>query len=411
MHSLHQKITHSLIAMALLFSVIFSSAAYTPAAGVFAKKSDAEKEFVATYNGIYKYGTSKITKKNIDSFQYIFTADSKSAKYKISNKKDADGKCDYAIQNTLKEGYDYKIKIGGKNGKTLLEVTEIPPAKAVKYTPPVSGTPGEKTLKNFLSTALTPVGTTLYIYGGGWDWQDEGSAIQTRTLGISSDWIRFFKSQKAAYTYKNADPTKSFYPYGSFNEYYYAGLDCSGYLGWTLYNTFETENERPGYVMSSTKLAKTLSENYGWGTWTQKVSAPTSKKSSKIKPGDIMSMNGHVWISLGTCSDGSVVILHSTPSDSRKGTPGGGVQIGAIGSSTSCEAYQLADKYMSTYYPKWYKRYAVSLKSPGTYFSFTGDTAGLFRWDTSSGSIGLKDPDKIKKMAPGEILETLFMED
>ncbi len=76
MHSLHQKITHSLMAMTLLFSVIFTSAAFTPAAGVFAKKSYSEKEFVATYNGIYKYGTSKITKKNIDSFQYIFTADS-----------------------------------------------------------------------------------------------------------------------------------------------------------------------------------------------------------------------------------------------------------------------------------------------------------------------------------------------
>ena len=44
-------------------------------------------------------------------------------------------------------------------------------------------------------------------------------------------------------------------------------------------------------------------------------------------PGDIMSMNNHVWISLGTCDDGSIVIAHSTRSDSYAGYPGGGVQM------------------------------------------------------------------------------------
>ena len=38
-------------------------------------------------------------------------------------------------------------------------------------------------------------------------------------------------------------------------------------------------------------------------------------------------MNGHVWISLGTCKDGSIVFMHSTPNT----TNGAGVQISAIG--------------------------------------------------------------------------------
>ena len=96
---------------------------------------------------------------------------------------------------------------------------------------------------------MEPVGTTLYIYGGGWDWQDVGSSLQARTIGVSSDWVRFFVEQDENFTFKskdgnedNSDPSNSYYPYGGYNEYYYAGLDCSGFLGWALYNTLETED-------------------------------------------------------------------------------------------------------------------------------------------------------------------------
>ena len=58
--------------------------------------------------------------------------------------------------------------------------------------------------------------------------------------------------------------------------------------------------------MSSTKMAERLSEK-GWGTY-----IPNTEKRD-FTPGDIVSMNGHVWISLGQCSDGSVVLMHSTP--------------------------------------------------------------------------------------------------
>ena len=64
-----------------------------------------------------------------------------------------------------------------------------------------------------------------------------GSGLQTRTIGVSPDWVRFFEANGADYTYKEkdgdenqADPENSYYPYGGYNEYYYAGLDCSGYL-------------------------------------------------------------------------------------------------------------------------------------------------------------------------------------
>ena len=114
-----------------------------------------------------------------------------------------------------------------------------------------------------------------------------------------------------------------------------------------------------------------------------------------------------VWISLGTCDDGSVVILHSTPSYSRTGQPGGGVQISAIGQDESCEAYTLADRYMAEYFPKWYGRYPAALKKPENYFHFEGEKAGLFRWNTGEGG-KLSDPAGVQKMQPEEVLELLF---
>ncbi len=355
----------------------------------------------ATYLGVVGYGEEETNSEKKDSFTYYFDINGEEKIYSISNDES------YSIQNKLKENYEYNIVV---EDDVVVDVSECE-KDATGYEPVVTGTPGEKTVGNFLKTAMEPVGTTLYIYGGGWDWQDEGSSIQTRTLGVSDDWVRFFDEQDSTYTFKEvdgnpdkADPQNSYYPYGAYNEYYYAGLDCSGYLGWTLYNTFETEDGKEGYVSGSTGLAKKLSES-GYGEWTQDVKVPESTNNTMFYPGCIMSLNGHVWICLGTCKDGSVVIAHSTPSLSRDGQPGGGVQLGAIGENTTCDAYILADKYMSEYFPKWYERYPVSLKEASVYYSFEGEKAGLFTWDTEG---EMKDPDGVMEMTPREVLEFLF---
>ncbi len=363
------------------------------------------------YLGVENYGAEETNKDNKDHFRYRFSDDGSEVVFSIDNgKTNAAGAYDYPVQNVLKEGYTYNVTF---QGETVTAAEEIEDGKTeyTSYTPAVSGTPGEMTLENFLRTAMMPVGTTLYIYGGGWNWQDDGSAVQTRTIGVSPDWIRFFEGQDENFTYKgkdgdeeNVDASASYYPFGGYNEYYYAGLDCSGYVGWVIYNTFETENGKEGYVGGATGFAKRLAD-LGLGTWTQDVAGP----AAVFLPGDIMSLNGHVWISLGTCDDGSVVILHSTPSYSRTGQPGGGVQIGAVGQDESCEAYILADHYMSEYFPKWYGRYPAALKKPENYFHFEGEKAGLFRWNTGEGG-RLSDPAGVQKMQPKEVLGLLFGE-
>ena len=120
-------------------------------------------------------------------------------------------------------------------------------------------------------------------------------------------------------------------------------------------------------------------------------------------------MKGHVWISLGTCSDGSVLIVHSTTGNSRTGQPGSGVSLSAIGYDKDCEAYILADTYMAKYYSEWYRRYSVPLRSPENYFKMDDENAGRFTWNTTSSS-GLSDSEGIQNMTPAEVLKLCFGE-
>lgn len=304
--------------------------------------------------------------------------------------------------NELKQDETVRIVVDSDDHVTKLFRMFI----AEDYTAPVSGVPGKLTLKNFLSTALTPVGTSLYVYGGSWDWQDVNSSNQSMTIGLSQSWIDFFQSQDANYTYKyNADHSESYYPHEQWNQYYYAGIDCSAFVGWSVYNVMNTENstvaDSNGYVMSATKQAKNFAQTQGWGTWEQK--APF--KPEDFKTGDIFSMNGHVWICLGKCDDGSLVILHSTPSDSINGQGGGGVQINGVGDSENCQAVKLAEKYMSQYYPQWWERYHKVYKSFDSYTKYSGKDAGKFSWDLKN---TLADPDGYANKKADEILADLF---
>lgn len=307
--------------------------------------------------------------------------------------------------NELKQDETVRIVVDSDDHVTKLFRMFI----AEDYTAPVSGVPGKLTLKNFLATAMEPVGTALYVYGGTWDWQDVNSSNQAMTIGLSQSWIDFFQSQDANYTYKNsANPSESYYPHNAWNQYYYAGIDCSAFVGWSVYNVMNTEDstvaDNTGYVMSATKQAKNFAEVQKWGTWSQEKPF----KPDHFQTGDIFSMNGHVWICLGKCDDGSLVILHSTPSDSINGQGGGGVQINGVGDSENCQAVKLAEKYMSQYYPQWWERYHKVYKSFEDYTDYDRDSnAGKFS-RTLGGTIS--DPDGYADMKADAILADLFQD-
>lgn len=254
--------------------------------------------------------------------------------------------------------------------------TEPPPSTtAPTETTPPPTEPDTVSLLDFLRIAVQPVGSTMYIWGGGWNEEDTGAGIEAVTLGLSPQWADFAEKQTASYNYKN-------------HKYQiHDGLDCSGYVGWAVYNTLETENGRAGYVCSSTKMAKTFADR-GLGTY---ISA---EKVTQWQAGDIMSMKGHVWIVVGMCGDGSVLLLHASP-------PGVIFSGTKAPDGSASEAVALAERIMQEHFPNWYSRFPDCAR-PHSYLT----KSSAMRWSDDV----LTDVEGLRKMSAEEVVEQLFGE-
>lgn len=226
------------------------------------------------------------------------------------------------------------------------------------------------TIEVLLKTALQPVGSTMYVWGGGWNEMDDAAGMGAVQIGKSPQWELFAKEQDETY---------------DFDEHRYErenGLDCSGYAGWVIYNTFETESGKEGYVTVSTDMAENFA-HLGWGTYI--------KNPKEFLPGDIVSMDGHVWISMGTCADGSVLLVHSSP-------PGVSVCGTQIEGKDKSIAVRLAEAYMQTYHPKWQELYPNRMVSDA-YLK----RVSLMRWNRDT----MMDAKEMQNLSGEEIVEML----
>ena len=236
----------------------------------------------------------------------------------------------------------------------------------------------KSTLKEFLKIALQPVGSTMYVFGGGWNISDTGGNIDARTIGVSPQWKKFFNQQTSAYNYQTTR-------YQTRN-----GLDCSGFVGWTIYNAFNTKSGNSGYVYLAQTMTRIFS-NKGWGSY------KAAGAVKNYRAGDIMSTSaGHVYIVLGSCSDGSIVFVHSSPS---------GVQINGTytrSGKADSKAVKLATKYMKKYYPKWYKKFPKCSRDTSYLTQYS-----QMRWYLS-GNCMMSDPDGYADKNAEQILKDLF---
>lgn len=237
------------------------------------------------------------------------------------------------------------------------------------------------TLKKLLQTALKPVGQTMYVWGGGWNLNDTGSGLESTTIGVSPQWKKFFKKQNASYDYRTT------------RYQVHNGLDCSGFVAWVIYNTFNTESGHGGYVMLAQRMAKTFA-GWGWGRY------QSARAFTDWRAGDIMSLAaGHVYIVIGKCSDGSVVLVHSSPK---------GVMINGTVSrkgKVKSKAWNLARHYMKKYYPEWYKRYPDVSRSSSYLNSYS-----RMRWYLGTKNSVMSDPEGLRKMNAAKVLKVIFNE-
>ena len=230
------------------------------------------------------------------------------------------------------------------------------------------------TVNNFLKAAMEPVGTTLYIYGGGWNEDDSAAGVEAVSYGVSPRWYEFFKENDSSYNYQE-------------NMYQiHDGLDCTGYVGYATYQIFGDSYSDNGYVYPSKDVVAKYASMFD-STFIYKNSI------TRYYPGDIMGTDGHVFIVIGRCLDGSLLFVHASPPvASICGTkkPDG---------SPDSEAIRLADKYMSKYFPEAYQRYDTCIRD----IDFLTDYNQM-HWNRNI----LKDPDGYDEMTPEEILKDLF---
>ena len=229
------------------------------------------------------------------------------------------------------------------------------------------------TLKNMLLCGLTPIGKCLYVFGGGWNDENTAAGTKAKTIGLSKSWESFYNKNDSSYDYEKT------------KYRIHDGLDCTGYLGWLMYQIFGDTYSDNGYVFPSAQTAEKYAEIFGG-----KV-IPKEKLTHR-QCGDIMCKDGHVYITVGECSDGSIVILHaSPPSVSLCGT--------AAYENRNSAAIRLAKQYMQAYFPKCIEKYP----------NYARNSAYLTEYDAVrwNGDI-LQDPDGYRKMSAEDILADLF---
>lgn len=259
---------------------------------------------------------------------------------------------------------------------TSTEPSTESPDESTEKTPGISETTEDaatRSLLDFLKIAVQPVGSTMYVWGGGWNEEDNGAGIEAVTIGVPSQWAEFAEKQNSSYDYHDT-------------EYQiHDGLDCAGYVGWAVYNVLETENGQEGYVLGATKMAQNYADR-GLGEY-----IPTEKMTQWL-PGDIMSMDGHVWIVAGMCDDGSVLFLHASPP--------GVIFCGTnLADGSKSQAVKLAEEIMSTHYPDWYAKFPNCSRS---YSYLTRSWA--MRWSRDV----LSDDEGLTQMSADEIVALIY---
>lgn len=207
-------------------------------------------------------------------------------------------------------------------------------------------------ITEFLAAALMPVGSTMYIWGGGWNDDNTGAGADALRVGPNPEWQKFFETRTPKY---------------NFRDYMYrrgCGLDCSGYVGWAVYNflaRFGMASEH-GYVFKAGEQARRFAD-MGLGFYTDAADVKDRRA------GDIMSAPEHVYVVVRECDDGSILLLHSSPP---------GVQLTgtctASGSNNSEAAY-LAHEYMRLYCAKWYNKFGCEVKGMSYLTEYS-----RFRW-------------------------------
>ena len=238
-----------------------------------------------------------------------------------------------------------------------------------------------ETKSDLIRHALSAVGKVLYVWGGGWNEADDGAGSIAMIRGIPPSVTDF----TCEMTRNCAIPCA--YDYREHRYRLDSGYDCSGYLGWVIWQVLGPSPSPEGYVFPSAKQARMLA-HLGLGQI-----LPDDRKIF-AGPGDIVSIPGHVYLSLGCEEDGSMLIVHaSPPAVSLSAVPAPGAEENGV-------AVLLARTLCRSVWPLHAARFPVSVKSRARYTQ----KAEVFRFDPHI----LPDPDGISELSAAEVMRRLI---
>ena len=108
---------------------------------------------------------------------------------------------------------------------------------------------------------------------------------------------------------------------------------------------------------------------------------------------------GHVYIVIGKCSDGSVVLVHSSP----KGVMINGT-VNRKGKKKS-KAWKLARKDMKKYFPAWYAKYPDVSRGASYLRNYS-----RMRWYVGTQNSVMSDPEGLRSRNAQQVLRMIFHE-
>lgn len=160
-------------------------------------------------------------------------------------------------------------------------------------------------------------------------------------------------------------------------------------------------------------------EHSGYGTYTKNSAADEKdpqedhydgKKIDRVgvtdfRPGDIYSFGDgetHVWMCLGQCADGSVLLVHSS-------NPGVYICGTVPAEGATSEASALSSEYMKRYYTDFYNKFGAPTRvgTKNADNTFSGYLKyGQFKWDDAK----LADDANLRNMSAADVMKSIYCE-
>ncbi len=200
-----------------------------------------------------------------------------------------------------------------------------------------------------------PVGTALYVYGGGWNRQDTSSGNTAMHIGLPQSWIDFFRpSERLLYLPQRQQSRAQLLPDRRLNQY--------GYAGWIARATSADAVQYPAYrdafCLRLRRLCRARRRVCPYA-FPKSLGYPFPSGLRQRPAGAVLVpsrrylQHGRPCGCASVCRTAALSSCTLRPRPVKTDCKGGGVQLSALNpardADKDCQAYRLAERFMQRY--------------------------------------------------------------